>query len=1028
MLHIAFDSPRWLLLLLALPPLWWFSIRALQALGPIRRWFVLALRTLVVMLIVFALAEIQMVRTSQKLAVIYLLDQSVSIPEEQRRAMADYVNADIKKHRHNDRQDYAGVVVFGRDAATEWAPDDEDIQIARTPEARVETDHTNIAGALKLAMALFPKDAARRVVVVSDGNENMGNAMAEAREMTEAGVGIDVVPVRYEARSDVAVERITIPPDVNRGQPFDLRVVLNNSAAATTKSDGVVKGQLEVTRTTADGTSTLLGREAVALEPGKKVMSMREKIDSPDFYTYEARFIPDDPAQDSVQANNRATTFTHVRGQGQVLLIEDFENKGEFDFLAERLRKENLQVTVRPSDQLFSSLAELQPFDTVLLGDVPREDFSEAQIKMLVRNTQQMGSGLVMLGGPNSFGAGGWTGTDLEEAMPVDFQIKNKQVAPIGALAMLMHGSEMADGNHWQKKIADAALGGLGAQDYCGVIHWDGTDQWLWTNAGNGIAKIGGDDNRNKMRARIDRMVPGDMPGFDGTMTTMLNNFNNLPPEVAIKHAIVLSDGDPAGPNQTVLAGFKQARIKISTVAVGLLGGHGQAERTKMQQIANFTGGKFYEPKSANALPRIFQKEARVVAQPLIFERPDGFQPQETFPHEMLKGIDTLPPITGYVLTNKKDNPLVETALVSPVGPSASTEANRTILAGWTFGLGKSVALTTDAGKRWATDWTHWDDYDKLFSQIVRWSMRPAGDQGKFTTTTDLENGKVRVTVTALNKDDEFLNFLNMSGNVVGPDMKPIDLKIRQTAPGRYVGEFDSPQSGSYFMMLSPGAGMAPILSGVNVPYSAEYLDRETNEGLLKSLADLKPKGSEPGAVIEDRKNEGLPGLLNVDTYRHNLIKASSSQDVWHYLLLAAAFLFFADVFVRRVQVSFAWLPSLLGRVRDRVLRREPKAAPVETIERLRSRKAAISQQIEERRAAARFEPTPDALAPDIETLSPGGTPPTAAPGATGSASAGPKPGAGPSPEPKKEDDDYTSRLLRAKREARKDRKDDGPT
>ena len=112
------------------------------------------------------------------------------------------------------------------------------------------------------------------------------------------------------------------------------------------------------------------------------------------------------------------------------------------------------------------------------------------------------------------------------------------------------------------------------------------------------------------------------------------------------------------------------------------------------------------------------------------------------------------------MLTNKKDNPLVEIALISPVGPSASTEANRTILAGWTYGLGKTVALTTDAGKRWATDWTHWDEYDKLFSQIVRWSMRPAGDQGKFTVTTDLENGKVRVTVTALDKDDEFLNFL----------------------------------------------------------------------------------------------------------------------------------------------------------------------------------------------------------------------------------------------------------------------------
>ena len=158
-----------------------------------------------------------------------------------------------------------------------------------------------------------------------------------------------------------------IPPDLNRGQPFDVRVVLNNTAVATTKSDGIIKGQMEVTRKTADS-EKVIGREAVELKPGKIVFSLRETIDSPDFYTYDARFIPDDPAQDPVQANNRATTFTHIRGQGQVLLIEDFENKGEFDFLAERLRKENLQVTIRPSDQLFNSLAELQPFDTVLLA------------------------------------------------------------------------------------------------------------------------------------------------------------------------------------------------------------------------------------------------------------------------------------------------------------------------------------------------------------------------------------------------------------------------------------------------------------------------------------------------------------------------------------------------------------------------------------------------------------------------------------------------------------------------------------
>ncbi len=333
-LRVTFDSPGWLLLLLGLPLLWWFSFRSISGLGPIRRWFVLGLRTAVLTLIVLSLAEIRLVRTSEKLTVIYLLDESVSIPEEQRRAMVDWINADIKKHRHKDREDRAGVVIFGRDAALEHPPFDDDIQISRTAETRIETDHTNIAGALKLAMASFPEDAAKRVVIVTDGNENLGNAMEQARSMAEAGVGIDVVPIRYQAKADVAVERVTIPPDVNRGQPFDVRVVLNNTATATQKSSGNVKGQIEITRKTGDS-EKVLARQPVELEPGKRVFNMREEIDSPDFYTYEARFVPDDPAQDAVAANNRATTFTHVRGQGQVLLIEDSENKGEFDHLVE---------------------------------------------------------------------------------------------------------------------------------------------------------------------------------------------------------------------------------------------------------------------------------------------------------------------------------------------------------------------------------------------------------------------------------------------------------------------------------------------------------------------------------------------------------------------------------------------------------------------------------------------------------------------------------------------------------------------
>ena len=69
-----------------------------------------------------------------------------------------------------------------------------------------------------------------------------------------------------------------------------------------------------------------LANEPVTLGPGKRVLYFQEKIELPEFYTYEARFTPDNPSDDSMPQNNEASTFTHIRGSGQVLLIQDHEN------------------------------------------------------------------------------------------------------------------------------------------------------------------------------------------------------------------------------------------------------------------------------------------------------------------------------------------------------------------------------------------------------------------------------------------------------------------------------------------------------------------------------------------------------------------------------------------------------------------------------------------------------------------------------------------------------------------------------
>jgi len=195
-------------------------------------------------------------------------------------------------------------------------------------------------------------------------------------------------------------------------------------------------------------------------------------------FTTKAEFIPDEGSADLVEQNNVASTFTRVRGKGKVLLIEDGYEESEFSHLIDRLAANAIEVDVMRSSDLYTSAAELLEYDAVILGNLPRssgdEDsdnaisaFSDAQIKMLVDNCEQMGCGIVMLGGERSFGAGGWSNTLLEKAMPVDFQIKNKKVSAVGALAMVMHASEMPRGNFWQVKIGEAALETLGPMDYC---------------------------------------------------------------------------------------------------------------------------------------------------------------------------------------------------------------------------------------------------------------------------------------------------------------------------------------------------------------------------------------------------------------------------------------------------------------------------------------------------------------------------------------------------------------------------------
>jgi len=390
--QLAFDleTLRYLPLMLMLPAFWWIGLPLRNALGAWRAAAAVSLRSLIVMGLILA----------ERVSVVYVLDQSDSVANASRRAMVQYAVDSVQRDRMSQRRDLAGIVVFAGDARIEIPPFESALPARlghSTSDLRV--DATNVEEAIDLARAAMPPDARQRVVLITDGNATSGNAKRAVSRAANSGVGIDIVPIKTEPAGEVALERLDIPSQVDAGQPFSGRLILLN------QNDEGVRGTVTITQSTF-GDEQLVLQETVTLPAGKTVLPFQHRIEAPSVATFDARFVAEDPAMDRQKKNNRVSGFTKVGGLSRTLLIEPFDQAGQYLSLAEMLRREKIEVDVRTSDSAFTSLADLLAYDSVILANLPRSSgdsaesivgLSDSHTEMLVQNTQQFGAGLLMV-------------------------------------------------------------------------------------------------------------------------------------------------------------------------------------------------------------------------------------------------------------------------------------------------------------------------------------------------------------------------------------------------------------------------------------------------------------------------------------------------------------------------------------------------------------------------------------------------------------------------------------------------------
>ncbi|HEY8498945.1 MAG TPA: VWA domain-containing protein, partial [Limnochordales bacterium] len=744
-----------------------------------------------------------------------------------------------------------------------------------------------------------------RIVLVSDGRETTGDALASLR----AGAAfppVDVVPVLAGPDPEVAVGDVFAPPAVAPGDPVPLEVRVYASRPQTARLSVVRDGRL-------------LWAEPVRLRTGWQSLGFEDPSpsDAP-AVVYEARLDP--AADDTEMANNRAAAAVAVQGVRRVLYVGEGASTG-----AAWLSSAGLPAQAAAPGALPASRAGLARYSAVVLDDVPASALTAPQMEALADAVVDMGLGLVVLGGPHSFGPGGYLDAPLERVLPVRSEVPARLIVPQVALVLVIDksgsmGERSAAGTKLDaaRRAAAAALELLSPGDLVGVLAFDGQPRWVQHL-----------QPASERQALLHRMAALTADGGTDLGPALQEALASLEPVRAmVRHVIVLSDGrsNPADFEGMTRAAASRG-ITVSTVAIGP-----DADAVLLADIARWGRGRFYQTRDLRAIPQIFASETITVARSALVPGPAAVSAtgapgagESLLP----PGLPALPALGGYVATTPRPGATVY----------AASSQGDPILAAWRAGLGRVVAFTSSLTGPWGESWQAEGLAPEMLRRMVRWVLPAAGVAGGTSRLyLELQGDRGQVVLEALDPQGRPLNFLDVEASVSGPGGISLALPLRQEAPGRYAAGFDASGPGEYAATV---AFAGQRLQAVAVrAYPAELEPGPPSPTLLATLAH-ESGGQVLGYILPGGPDDGRPELApalaeaaaRLASLPPGRAGARQGRPAWPWLVGLALGLLVADVAVRRVESSpRELLASLRGEwiepLRQRLRRQHPRRAP----------------------------------------------------------------------------------------------------
>jgi Mg-chelatase subunit ChlD len=700
------SDPHWLLLFMPLLWLVWYY-------RPLSR-RLLFLRVLVIALVVLALAGLQLRFPGRAGTLVIVADRSLSMPGNSDQRIAETMEM-LKSGMSAGAS--LGLVTFGEEAAVEMAP-------ARSAfsgfSATVGRAASRLDEGLKRALSLIAGDLTGRILIISDGLWTGNDPRNIAFQAAARGIPLDFRLVGRDLAGDVAITEFQVPALLNPGEAF--------MAGARVFSPVEQAGQVSLF-----ASDRLIASFSRLLRPGEN--SLAFSLQAPEASVIRFRLQVNGQGPDPMPENNNAKAISEVIGQKPFLVVSENADSPMWQLL----QQSGLAVDLQAPGQISWSLEFLAGYSAVILENVAAERVSMHGMQLLAAWVHHVGGGLVLTGGKNSYGNGGYYQSPIEPVLPVSLELRSQHRKLALALMVVLDRSGSmaapARGDRTKMDLANIAAASsldlLSPFDEFGLLAVD-------TQA-HEVVPLQRMTEKAKWRDRILRVESsgGGIYVFEGISKAAEMLLNA---EAKTRHIILFadaSDSEQPGRYWELLDKATGAGLTLSVIG---LGSETDSDANLLRKIAEAGKGRIFFTRDPEELPRLFSQDTFVAARSTFIEEPAG--------------IVSLPGVARFI-----ENPGLISSEIGAYNlcylrneafaALQTTDENKApLLAAWQSGLGRVVCYMGVTGGPHAGKFAGDKDAAAVLLGASRWAaLDDRQSFGEMAVTQQIDNGVWKVSL-----------------------------------------------------------------------------------------------------------------------------------------------------------------------------------------------------------------------------------------------------------------------------------------